>query len=119
MAAAERAGWEPRFVLRAGEDVEPELLDAVSALGSGTRVIGVYEQRWRSRAATSASTHAEDPGNVGTIIRSAHGLADGPVILDRAAPTRSRRRPCGPRWGRCSRGRRRGRARGASGRTLA
>ena len=34
MAAAERAGWAPRFVLRAGEDVEPELLDAVSALGS-------------------------------------------------------------------------------------
>ena len=83
VAAAERAGWEPRFVLRAGEDVEPELLDAVSALGSGSRVIGVYEQRWAAPSGDlSVWLHAvEDPGNVGTIIRSAHGLADGPVIL--------------------------------------
>jgi RNA methyltransferase, TrmH family len=83
VAAAERAGWEPRFVLRAGEDVEPELLDAVSALGSGSRVIGVYEQRWAAPGGDlSVWLHGvEDPGNVGTIIRSAHGLADGPVIL--------------------------------------
>ncbi len=83
VAAAERAGWDPRFVLRAGEDVEPELLDAVSALGSGSRVIGVYEQRWAAPGGDlSVWLHAvEDPGNVGTIIRSAHGLADGPVIL--------------------------------------
>jgi TrmH family RNA methyltransferase len=83
VAAAERAGWEPRFVLRAGEDVEPELLGAVSALGSGSRVIGVYEQRWASPGGDlSVWLHAvEDPGNLGTIIRSAHALADGPVIL--------------------------------------
>ena len=37
---------DAEFILRAGEDVEPELLDAVSTLGSGTRVIGVYRQRW-------------------------------------------------------------------------
>jgi TrmH family RNA methyltransferase len=77
------AGWEPEFVLRAGVDVEPELLDAVSSLGSGTRVIGVYKQRW---AAPSGDLSVwlggvEDPGNVGTIIRAAHALADGPVIL--------------------------------------
>jgi len=84
VAAAERAGWAPSFVLRAGVDVEPELLDAVSALGSGTRVIGVYEQRWAESGGADLSVwlHAvEDPGNVGTIIRSAHALADGPVIL--------------------------------------
>src|SRR3954452_9939993 len=40
------AVWEPEYVLRAGEDVEPKLLDSVSSLGSGTRVIGVYRQRW-------------------------------------------------------------------------
>ena len=81
--AAAAAGWEPRFVLRAGADVEPELLDAVSALGSGTRVIGVYEQRWAQPGGDlSVWLHGvEDPGNVGTIIRSAHALADGPVIL--------------------------------------
>jgi TrmH family RNA methyltransferase len=81
--AAQQAGWEPRFVLRAGEDVEPELLQAVSALGSGSRVIGVYEQRWAPPGGDlSVWLHGvEDPGNVGTIIRSAHALADGPVIL--------------------------------------
>src|SRR4051812_1357569 len=83
VAAAEQAGWAPRFVLRAGVDVEPELLDSVSALGSGTRVIGVYEERWAQPGGElSVWLHAaEDPGNVGTIIRSAHALADGPVVL--------------------------------------
>ena len=83
VAAAERAGWPAQFVLRAGEDVEPELLAAVSALGSGSRVIGVYERRWAEPGGTlSVWLHAvEDPGNVGTIIRSAHALADGPVVL--------------------------------------
>jgi TrmH family RNA methyltransferase len=83
VAAAEQAGWEPRFVLRAGADVDPELLAAASSLGSGTRVIGVYEQRWASLGGDlSVWLHeVEDPGNVGTIIRAAHALADGPVIL--------------------------------------
>ena len=83
VSAAEQAGWEPSFVLRAGEDVEPELLDAISSLGSGSRVIGVYEQRWAQPGGDlSVWLHAvEDPGNVGTIVRSAHALADGPVVL--------------------------------------
>ena len=83
VAAAAAAGWEPRFVLRAGEDVEPELLHAVSSLGSGSRVIGVYEQRWSSPGGALSVwlRGVEDPGNVGTIIRSAHALADGPVVL--------------------------------------
>jgi RNA methyltransferase, TrmH family len=83
VAAAEAAGWEPRFVLRSGEDVEPELLTAVSALGSGSRVIGVYEQRWAQPGGDLSVWLAgvEDPGNVGTILRSAHALADGPVVL--------------------------------------
>jgi RNA methyltransferase, TrmH family len=81
--AAEMAGWEPRFVLRAGDDVEPELLAAASSLGSGSRVIGVYEQRWSEPGGRlSVWLHAvEDPGNVGTVIRSAHALCDGPVVL--------------------------------------
>jgi RNA methyltransferase, TrmH family len=44
--AAQAAGAEPKLVLVAGRDVEPALLDDVSELGSGTRVIGVYCQRW-------------------------------------------------------------------------
>ena len=46
MAAASAAGIEPELRLEAGSDVEPGLLEAVSALGSGTRVIGVFRQRW-------------------------------------------------------------------------
>ena len=76
-------GPNPVFLLRAGEDVEPELLDGVSTLGSGTRVIGVYEQRWAEpRGDLLVYLHrVEDPGNVGTIIRSAHALADATVVL--------------------------------------
>jgi TrmH family RNA methyltransferase len=83
VAAAEEAGWAPEFLLRAGRDVEPELLAEVSALGSGSRVIGVYRQRWSEpRGRISVYLHrVEDPGNVGTVMRSAHALADGPVIL--------------------------------------
>jgi TrmH family RNA methyltransferase len=81
--AAAAAGLVPRILLRAGEDVEPALLDAVSALSSGTRVIGVYEQQWSEPSGTlSVYLHGVgDPGNVGTVIRSAHALCDGPVIL--------------------------------------
>jgi TrmH family RNA methyltransferase len=77
------AAWEPEFVLRAGEDVEPGLLDEVSTLGSGTRVIGVYPQHWSEPGGRlSVYLHGVgDPGNVGTIIRTAHALADGPVVL--------------------------------------
>lgn len=81
--AAEAAGFEPRILLVAGEDVEPELLASVSSLGSGTRVVGVYEQRWSEPSgALSVYLHGvHDPGNVGAVIRSAHALCDGPVIL--------------------------------------
>jgi TrmH family RNA methyltransferase len=77
------AAWEPEFVLRAGEDVEPELLAAVSTLGSGTRAIGVYPQRWADPVGeVLVYLHGvEDPGNVGAIIRSAHALADATVVL--------------------------------------
>jgi TrmH family RNA methyltransferase len=81
--AAARVGAEAEFVLEAGQDVEPELLDAVSELGSGTRVIGVYRERW-SEPGGDLRVYLEgvrDPGNVGTIIRTAHALADGPVVL--------------------------------------
>lgn len=83
IAAAQAAGWGPEIVLRAGEDVEPELLDRVSTLGSGSRVIGVYRQRWSEpRGAVSVYLHGiGDPGNVGTVIRTAHALCDGPVVL--------------------------------------
>jgi RNA methyltransferase, TrmH family len=83
VAAAEAAGWTPEILLRAGEDVEPELLGRVSTLGSGARVIGVYRQRW-SEPVGGVCVYLHgigDPGNVGTIVRAAHALCDGPVVL--------------------------------------
>jgi TrmH family RNA methyltransferase len=79
--AAAANGWEPEILLRAGVDVEPDLLP--SSLGSGTRVVGVYRERWAEPGGDlSVYLHGvHDPGNVGTIVRSAHALADGPVIL--------------------------------------
>ena len=81
--AARAAGLEPELLLVAGADVEPKLLDDVSTLGSGTRVIGVFPQVWSDPGGeVSLYLHAvADPGNVGTAIRSAHALADGPVVL--------------------------------------
>jgi len=83
VGAAEAAGWEAEVLLEAGEDVEPELLDRVSALGSGSRVVGVYRQRWaEARGDLSVYLHGVgDPGNVGAVIRSADALCDGPAIL--------------------------------------
>jgi RNA methyltransferase, TrmH family len=77
------AAWDPEYVLRAGENVEPALLDEVSTLGSGTRVIGVYQQRWSEPGGElSVYLHGVgDPGNIGAIVRTTHGLADGPVVL--------------------------------------
>jgi TrmH family RNA methyltransferase len=79
--AAAAHAWEPELLLRAGEDVEPELLP--SSLGSGARVVGVYRERWSEPGGDlSVYLHGvHDPGNVGAIIRSAHALADGPVVL--------------------------------------
>lgn len=74
---------EAEYILRADIDVDAKLLDSVSTLGSGTRVIGVFKQQWSEPGGDlSVYLHGvADPGNVGTIIRSAHAFADGPVIL--------------------------------------
>src|SRR5205807_5050195 len=55
----------------------------VSALGSGARVVGIFRERWSERGGElSVYLHGvHDPGNVGTIVRAAHALADGPVVL--------------------------------------
>ena len=83
VGAAVAAGVEPELILVAGQDVEPELLNAVSTLGSGARVIGVYPQRWGTLGGKlSVYLHGvADPGNIGTVIRAAHALCDGPVVL--------------------------------------
>jgi len=83
------AGAEPRFLLTVagndlgGEEVEPELLAAVSSLGSGTRAIAVWPQQWAEPGGSPClyMHGVGDPGNVGTIIRTTHALLDGTVVL--------------------------------------
>jgi TrmH family RNA methyltransferase len=89
LSAAREAGAEPVELLTAageglgGTEVEPALLDRVSRLGSGTRAIGVWRESWADRAeAPCAYLHGvSDPGNVGTVIRTAHALVGGSVAL--------------------------------------
>src|SRR3954452_15708495 len=50
VAAADEAGWEPVVRLKAGEDVSAEALAKISSLGSGTRELAVYEERWAAAA---------------------------------------------------------------------
>jgi RNA methyltransferase, TrmH family len=89
LAAAREAGAEPVELLTAageglgGTEVEPALLARVSNLGSGTRAIGVWREAWADRAeAPCVYLHGvSDPGNVGAVIRSAHALVGGSVVL--------------------------------------
>jgi TrmH family RNA methyltransferase len=90
LAAADAAGWEPlaRLVAEgsglAGDEVKPHLLAQVSQLGSGTRALGVYGQRW-APAPTGplclALWGVNDPGNVGTALRSALAFGAASVAL--------------------------------------
>jgi TrmH family RNA methyltransferase len=92
LEAALAAGREPVELLTAagsglgGNEVEPGLLDSVSALGSGTRAIGI----WPIEEASAADLHGGicvylhglgDPANVGAIVRSARALVEGTVVL--------------------------------------
>jgi len=93
LAAADAAGWQPveRFAVTGsglpGTEVEPELLAAVSELGSGTRTLAIYRERW------AAAPHGlcvylhgvGDPGNVGTILRSADAFGAGCVAFGRGS----------------------------------
>ena len=54
-------------------DVEADALAKVSSLGSGTRELAVYEERWAQPAGPVcvALWGVKDPGNVGTVLRGA------------------------------------------------
>jgi RNA methyltransferase, TrmH family len=72
--AAEDAGVDPVELLVAGEDVEPELLARVSTLAHPPRVMGIYRRDSLPRGVDPVSLslwHVSDPGNVGTVLRSA------------------------------------------------
>ena len=64
-------------------EVERSALASVSTLGSGTRVIATYEQRWGAPAGPLCVYlhRVGDPGNVGTVLRSAEAFGASCVAL--------------------------------------
>ncbi|HEX3693370.1 MAG TPA: RNA methyltransferase [Solirubrobacteraceae bacterium] len=90
IAAATAAGRRPVLGLCAPgmeldgfEVLDAKLLAGVSALGSGTRAIGVYEQRLGAALGPlCVCLHGvKDPGNVGTVLRSALAFGASSVAL--------------------------------------
>ncbi|HUO73298.1 MAG TPA: RNA methyltransferase [Solirubrobacteraceae bacterium] len=100
LSAADAAGWVPveRFAAAGsglpGIEVDHELLASASGLASGTRTLAVYEERWapQPRGPLCVYLHGvHDPGNVGTILRSAEAfnascVAIGPGSADPYSP---------------------------------
>jgi TrmH family RNA methyltransferase len=90
VAAANEAHWAPELMLceqgsgLPGEEVAGHLLKGVSQLGSGTRLLAVYGQRWAPvpvGPVCVALWGVSDPGNVGTVLRSALAFGAGSVAL--------------------------------------
>jgi len=74
VAAASDAGVEPVHLLVAGETVDEALLTRVSTLAHPARVIGVYRRAdlpSNRRDTCLALWRLVDPGNVGTLLRTA------------------------------------------------
>jgi TrmH family RNA methyltransferase len=89
LEAADAAGWHASARYAAsgsgleGIPVLPHVLATVSQLGSGTRAIGVYPQRWSEPVGPRcvALWGVADPGNVGTVLRSALAFGASSVAL--------------------------------------
>jgi TrmH family RNA methyltransferase len=100
LAAADAAGWVPveRFAAAGsglpGIEVDPVALRSVTELASGTRTLAIYNERWEPAAAGDLCVYLHgvaDPGNVGTVLRSAAAfgascVAFGPGSADPFSP---------------------------------
>lgn len=101
MDAALAAGIEPVELLRAGENVLPELLAEVATLGHAPRVVGVFRREdlpRGGRAVALALWRVGDPGNVGTLLRAADAFGAAVALSEGCAD------PLGPRALRASAG---------------
>jgi RNA methyltransferase, TrmH family len=90
LAAADAAGWHPvhRFCAAGsglpGTEVDPALLAQASGIASGARAVAIYEERWAPVPVGPLCVYlhgVRDPGNVGTILRSASAFGAGSVVL--------------------------------------
>jgi RNA methyltransferase, TrmH family len=108
LAAGRAAGWEPTEALVAagsdvaGTEIDPGLLADVSSLASGTRAIAVWALPEPSPVTSGPCVYLHgvaDPGNVGTIIRTATALLGARVLLGEGCAD-----PWGPKASRASMG---------------
>jgi RNA methyltransferase, TrmH family len=100
LSAADAQGWIAieRYAAAGsglpGVSVEADLLASASGLGSGTRTLAVYEERWAPAPVGPLCVYLHgihDPGNVGAVLRSAQAfgascLALGPGTADPYSP---------------------------------
>ena len=67
-----------------GIEVDPGVLASASGLGSGTRTLAVYEERWAPAPVGPLCVYlhgVHDPGNVGAVLRSAQAFGASSVAL--------------------------------------
>jgi TrmH family RNA methyltransferase len=87
--AVAAASAEPVDLLRAGEDVEPKLLAGVATTPHPPRVIGVFRRSdlpaWEERDTMLALWRLADPGNLGTLIRTADAFGASVLLSDGCA----------------------------------
>jgi len=90
LAAADAAGWVPveRFAVSGsglpGVEVEATTLKSVTELASGTRTLAIYNERWEAIPLGPLCVYlhgVSDPGNVGTVLRSAAAFGASCVAL--------------------------------------
>jgi TrmH family RNA methyltransferase len=99
--AADDAGVDPVEVLRAGEDVEPELLAKISTMGHPPRVMALFRRESLPRGVDPVSLslwRVGDPGNLGTILRAADAFGASVALSSGCAD------PTGPKALRASAG---------------
>lgn len=90
LISADAAGWIAieRYAAAGsgleGIEVEASVLASASGLGSGTRTLAVYEERWAPAPVGPLCVYlhgVHDPGNVGAILRSAQAFGASSVAL--------------------------------------